>query len=212
MKKVSLLCIISLIALQMFCSASNTVESSMPDLTKYAVTPKKYSFSLTPASYGGYETGEVVDNKQYYYPDFKIKDVTYYADEILIKKITKDKARLISDKFEAYDFILANPDKRTKLQPVKHKWVINSTHGILTEERTLYVFGKENDNYTFTTGVDEELDKDFLSKSDAFRFREAPNKQPPVVDVVGAGGRPSYETRVDAWQLNSLYNRKENKK
>ena len=62
-----------------------------------------------------------------------------FADGILIKTIKREEARKDGNG-RSFDFRFANPDKRTKLQPVKHKFEIDSTHGLFIEERTLYVY------------------------------------------------------------------------
>ena len=164
------------------------IQSKPVDLSGFEVPPLKYIFSLDTAGNGGYGGARVSDiGRKYYYPDMEVKEVKYFADGILIKTIKREEARKDGNG-RSFDFRFANPDKRTKLQPVKHKFEIDSTHGLFVEERTLYVYlNNVNDKKdTFIEGIEDEtkVEKDFPLHG-RFRARLAPGKQPPYVRISG---------------------------
>ena len=207
MNKKENILVILLLLLLFLCEANSSQylaeQTAEERLKHFAVKPLKYSFSYGVGFFGGYDSVTIYDMKQYFYPDFMINRIDYYADGILVKKLTREDVKKLGNE-KRYPFKLANPANKTKLQPVKHKWEIHSTHGILNEERTLYTFTEEDGKFFFTEGAKENTT---LSRTNfsRFKFREAPNKQPPVVQAnpshLGGGKRP-----YEVWTLRGVDN------
>ena len=167
---------------------------------------KANTLILESQSNGGYYRARIFEKHYTESKPLKVDEVKYYADDTLIKKLTHNEAaQQIYSKI--YRINLANPNKKTKLQPVKHKWVIKTPVGVFEEEKILYVFEKYDGHETFIKSEETEPHDELGKQKARFKFRKEPSKQPPVVNV-SHGTIGNIFRKLEYWELRGIDNGK----